>query len=389
MTNTDEKNGYILEVDLDYPQELHDLHNDFPLAPEKTKITSDMLSEYQSEMVQILSDVGYKRIKTEKLISSFLPRTRYTLHIENLKYYLKKGLVLTKVHRIIRFSQDRWIAPYVKLCTQKRQVAETKFKKDFWKLLVNALYGKSIEDKRKHVKVELVMRNIQAEKRLRKNTFDSFIVLDENKALFKMRNNIVKMDKPIAIGFTHLELSKFHMFRLHFDSFKQEYQSNLILAYTDTDSFIYYIKTKDIFDDFREKFFNLMDFSDYPKSHICYNDERRKCIGFLKDEMNSNQITEFIGLKPKMYIILQSSEKNLKRAKGVKKSVLDKQISFDNYFDCLFKERYFIHSMNRSQSKNHIIHAIQEKKLSLSPLDDKRYILDDKISTYAYGHYKI
>ena len=105
--------------------------------------------------------------------------------------------------------------------------------------------------------------------------------------------------------------------------------------------------------------------------------------------MSSKQITEFIGLKPKIYIIKTSSQKHLKRAKGVKKSVLEKQISYENYFSCLFKESYYTHSMNRLQSKHHNILAIQEKKLSLSPLDDKRYILDDKISTYAYGHYKI
>ena len=296
---------------------------------------------------------------------------------------------MKKIHRIIKYEQDTWIAPYVSLCTQKRKIATTAFEKDFWKLLVNALYGKSIEDKRKHVKVDLVMGEVQAEKRIRKNNFDSFILLDENKALFKMRNNVVKMDKPIYIGFTVLELSKLHMFRLHFDRFKHEYKSNITLAYTDTDSFIYYIKTKDIFDDFRSKFFNLMDFSDYPKDHICYNEERKKVIGFLKDEMSSKQITEFIGLKPKMYIIKTSSQKHLKRAKGVKKSVLEKQISYENYFSCLFKESYYTHSMNRLQSKHHNILAIQEKKLSLSPLDDKRYILDDKISTYAYGHYKI
>ena len=111
-----------------------------------------------------------------------------------------------------------------------------------------------------------------------------------------------------------------------------------------------------------------------------------KRIGYLKDEMNSKQICEFIGLKPKMYII-KSEGKLSKRAKGVKKSVLQQEIDFNNYFDCLFKDRYFVHSMKRLESKNHKIRVIEQKKLSLSPLDDKRFILEDKIHTLAHFHY--
>ena len=201
-----------------------------------------------------------------------------------------------------------------------------------------------------------------------------------------MRNNKVKMDKPIYIGFTVLELSKLHMYRLHYAFFKYTYQDDLKLAYMDTDSFIYYIKTSDIFKDYQSKFYDLMDFSDYPKDHPCYNEEQKKKIGYLKDEMNSKQICEFVGLKPKMYII-RSEEKLSKRAKGVKKSVLQNEIDFTNYFDCLFYDRCFIHSMKRLESKNHKIRAIEQKKLSLSPLDDKRFILDDKIHTLAHYHY--
>ena len=89
-----------------------------------------------------------------------------------------------------------------------------------------------------------------------------------------------------------------------------------------------------------------MDFSDYPHDHPCFNTERRKRLGYLKDEMCSRQISEFIGLKPKMYLI-KTSERQTKRAKGVKKRVFEQQISFENYFDCLFKESYFTHTMSR------------------------------------------
>ena len=84
--------------------------------------------------------------------------------------------------------------------------AMTSFEKDFWKLLVNSLYGKSIEDKRKHVKVDLVFSELQAEKKIRKHTFESFVILNSNKVFFRMKNLKVEMDKPIFLGFTVLEL---------------------------------------------------------------------------------------------------------------------------------------------------------------------------------------
>lgn len=181
QTQQSEDIGYILEVDLHYPEHLHDKHNDFPLAPEKTKITTDMLSNYQLDLIQKLAEGGYKHIKTQKLVTNFAQKIRYTIHIENLRFYLKKGLILEKVHRIIGFKQEKWIAPYVSLCTRKRQAATTSFEKDFWKLLVNSLYGKSIEDKRKHVNIKLVMKDCGAEKLLKSIHLSHFWFLMKTK----------------------------------------------------------------------------------------------------------------------------------------------------------------------------------------------------------------
>lgn len=311
------------------------------------------------------------------------------VHIDNLRYYLKSGLVLRKVHRILRFSQERWISPYVELCTKKRQLAKTSFEKDFWKLLVNSLYGKSIEDKRKHVKVQLVLNEAAASKKVRKNQFDQFHILDENKALFKMKNVRVLLNRPIYIGFTVLELSKLLMFRLHYEHFKKFYKSDINLAYTDTDSFIYHIKTENIHLDFKNVFSSIMDFCDYPKDHFLHTDINKKRIGFIKDELNGAQIREFIGLRPKMYIIVKEGQEDTKRAKGVKKSVVEKEINFEHFRMAIFENKFFTHTMNRLQSKNHKIFALSVKKLSVSPLDDKRFILNDRIHTLAHGHYKI
>ena len=158
--------------------------------------------------------------------------------------------------------------------------------------------------------------------------------------------------------------------------------------YTDTDSFIYNIQTDDLCRDFSLHFKSIMDFCDYPENHILYNLDNRKRIGFLKDEANGVHIREFIGLKPKMYFILLE-EKIIKRAKGVSKSVLSNEIFYKNYYDAVMNQEFCMHSARRLQSMNHKIFALEERKLSLSPLDYKRYIMDDGISTLEHGHTKI
>ena len=105
--------------------------------------------------------------------------------------------------------------------------AKNTFEKDFWKLMINSLYGKSIEDKRKHVKADVVLSDITAEKKVRKNQFQEFIILDEDKAIIKMQNNCIFLDKPIYIGFTVLETAKLYMYRLHYDLFRAKYGEGL------------------------------------------------------------------------------------------------------------------------------------------------------------------
>ena len=379
--------GYILEVDLDYPSSLHDHHNDYPLAPEKRMVTPSELGLYQCQLSAILAESGVKTLSTTKLVPNLYDKKRYILHARNLRFYVEKGLVLKQVYRILSFEQGPWLAPYIDLCTSKRQASVTPFQKDFWKLMVNALYGKSIEDKRKHCKVEIVQKDVRAEKLIRKNHMMEFMILGDDIAAFKMKNKRVYMNKPIYLGFSVLEISKLHMFSLHYDTFKPFYGDNIKLLYTDTDSFIYHIRTQSLNDDLK-RLGHIMDFSDYPEDHPLHDKENKKKLGYLKDEMNGSRITKFIALKSKMYCLLTENSVSM-RAKGVSRTVLNHEISFNAYCESLFENKYFKHEMKRLCSKDHGIKAIRQTKISLSPLYDKRYILDDKISSFAHGHYRI
>uniref|UniRef100_A0A158P4N4 DNA-directed DNA polymerase n=1 Tax=Tetranychus urticae TaxID=32264 RepID=A0A158P4N4_TETUR len=386
-SDSDRKTGYILEVDLDYPSCLHDLHNDYPLAPERITVEYEQLSGYQKEIVSILEAAGIKRYKTKKLVPNLMNKENYVLHEKNLRFYIEKGLVLKKIHRIISFEQEAWLKPYIEMCTENRKKATSSFVKDFWKLMVNSLYGKSIEDKRKHSKVIIATNGKQALQQIRQPMFEQFYILDNDLAIIKLKKFEVILDKPIYLGFTVLELSKLHMYRLHYDHFLPKYGSRLSLIYTDTDSFIYKIQTKDLYNDLKE-FNYLMDFSDYPQAHFLYSIENKKKLGYLKDEMNGQIIDEVVAIKAKLYAIKYGTNKKM-TAKGVQKAIVKSGISIDDYKACLFENVLLKHKNFRLQSKHHSISSVEINKLSFSPLDDKRYILDDAVSTLAYGHYRI
>lgn len=135
----DDSQGFILEVDLEYPDNLHNEHNCYPLAPERRKITTEELSKYSMDQLKKL------KIKPKdsfpKLVPTLYNKEKYVVHYRNLKYYVDKGLKITKIHRILTFEQGAWLKPYIDFNTEKRRMAVNSFEKDFFKLLNNAVYG--------------------------------------------------------------------------------------------------------------------------------------------------------------------------------------------------------------------------------------------------------
>ena len=133
--------GYFLEVDLEYPDELHELHNDFPLTPEKFTVSNDMLPKYCKK---IADKYEIKVGDVKKLITNLGKKTNYVVHYRNLQLYLSLGMKLTKINRILKFKQSDWIKKYIDFNTEKRMNATNDFEKDFLKLMVNSVYGKIV-----------------------------------------------------------------------------------------------------------------------------------------------------------------------------------------------------------------------------------------------------
>ena len=299
MTNPIKKKGFIFEVDLEYPQELWKSHNDYPLAPEKMKVGG-----------------------VEKLISHFKPHKNYVIHYRNLRQCLEMGLRLTAVHRGLSFNQSRWMEPYIKKNTELRKTAANSFEKDFFKLMNNSVFGKTIENIRKRQNIILVDNRAKALKLSSRPNFSRATIFDRNLIAIHMKKSEVYFNKPVYVGQAILDLSKLLMFDFHYNFIQRKYSyKRAKLLFTDTDSLMYEIHTEDFYRDISEDIKTRFDTSDYPQDHKSgiLTGVNKKVIGMFKDEVAGRQITHFVGLRPKLYSFKVEDSNTSKKCKGIKK----------------------------------------------------------------------
>ncbi|XP_049872417.1 uncharacterized protein LOC126380040 [Pectinophora gossypiella] len=373
----DSENGFILEVDLSYPSHLHDEHNDFPFCPEK-----------------IISPRG----KSKKLIPNLYDKYNYVIHYVHLKKCLEHGLVLKKIHRAITFNQSNFLKKYIDLNTQLRQKAQSTFEQDFFKLLNNSIFGKTLENTEQRVDVRLVNKwsdknNLTkkctgAETLIASPNFHSASIFSENLVAIQMKHSQIVLDKPIYIGFAVLELSKSHMYDFHYSKIKPFYGNRIKLCYTDTDSFVYNVHTDDIYQDLKTNFLKYFDTSNYnPKNEFGLPIVNKKIPGLFKDEMGGQIIREFVGLRSKLYCI-KTLNKTIKKAKGTKKNVIN-GLSVSDYKHVLYNGDVVYKKNVLFKSIKHEIFTQKVNKIALSSNDDKRLLESDKVTTLAWGHKSI
>ena len=381
----DSKNGLILEVDLKYPQDLHNFHNDYPLAPEKVKVTDSMLSNYSK---RIADKYNISTGLVYKLIPTLSNKEKYVLHYRNLQLYIDLGLKFSKVHRVLEFNQSPWLKQYIAFNTEKRKNAKNAFEKEFFKLMNNSVFGKTMENIRKRVDVRLVTDEKKLLKLTSKPTYVSCKIFNENLVAVHKIKETITLNRPAYVGMSILDLSKTLMYDFHYKYIKKNYGEKAMLLFTDTDSLTYEIEANDVYRDFwidKDKFDN----SDYPEGSPYFDKTNKKVIGKFKDEAAGVPICEFVGLRSKMYSFIKDNEKGGKTAKGIKKNVIKNNITHENYRDTLFNNKQMHHKMKTIRSENHQLGSYEINKVSLSCFDDKRYIHDDGITSYAYGHFKI
>lgn len=393
----DSKYGYFLEVDLEYPKELHDLHNEFPLCPENIAITDKMRSAHCKQLAE---DNGMKtNCKIKKLCPNLMDKEKYVIHYKNLQQALKMGLILKKVHRVLKFEQSNWLEKYIMFNTDKRKVAKNDFEKDFFKLMNNSVFGKTMENVRNHIDAHLITDKLKMEQKINSPYYKGTqIIYDENYCYVEMNQKQIKLNKPIYVGFAILELSKTLMYDFHYNFIKNKYSDNAKLLFQDTDSLTYHIKTKDLYQDFYDNK-KLFDFSDMPRNGPFFDESNKKVIGKMKCEeivMNGSYrsdkvfipISEFVGLRSKMYSVqLDDETKEKKTAKGVKTNVKDNVLTHQDYKNVLHGKMLDPIIQKTIRSFDHEVFSISMNKSTLCAYDDKRAILSDGISSLAYGHY--
>ena len=360
--------GCVLEVDLEYPEELHDFHNDFPLAPE-------------------LMEVG----GIYKLIPNLKDKEKMVLDGRNLKLYLSLGMKLKKIWRGIGFREEAFMKPFIEWNTKLRTAAKNDFEKELFKLASNAVYGKTMENVRNRINMKLVNDRKKKANLVKKINFKHATKFGDKIAAVHMKKTKVVLDKPIFVGGGILDLSKIHMFKFFYDYVKKKWEKVQVL-YSDTDSLILEIETDDFFADTGKDVEKWFDTSKYPKDHFAAENgfpvgKNKKVLGMFKDEADGQIIRGFVGLRPKCYSVLME-EKQIKKAKGTKKHTV-KGISHEDYVRVLRGEKFPPMKNISFRSHLHEIFTEQMWKVALSAEDDKRIVMADGIQTLAIGHWRL
>ena len=292
-----------------------------------------------------------------KLIPYLGNKTNYVLHYRNLQLYLSLGIKLTKIHKALKFKLFDWMKKHNDFTTDKRTNAANSFEKGFFKLMINSAYGKTMENLRKKINVRLVNNKKDFLKYSSRPTHITHKIFDKSYAAIHEIKTVLTFNKPIYVGFTVLELSKWLMYDFHCNFIKKHFDPKLV--FTDTDSLTNEIKSEDVYEEFL-KHKHLFDFSNYPKDSKFFDQANKKVIGKMKDESEGKIIDEFVGLKSKMYSMKNIDGKESNTAKGVNIAT-----EFNEFKDTLFNKKVLRHKMKRIQSKKHKVGTYEVNKISL------------------------
>ena len=271
--------------------------------------------------------------------------------------------------------------------TDLRKEAKNEFKKGFFKLMNNSVFGETMENVRNHRDIKLVTSDKRRSILASEPNYHSSKFISKDLMIMEMKKVEVKLNKPIYLGQAILDISKTLMYEFWYDYIKPKYKEKARLCYMDTDSFVIHIKTEDFYKDTADDVDKSFGTSKYKK-----DDNRPLPIGInegvlgkLKDEIKGKTMTEFIALRAKTYVYLLDDDSEHKKAKGTKKCIIERELTFKNYKDSLLNNEIVIKSQHRFRSDHHKVHMEEVNKIALGSNDDKRIQTFDRITTYPYG----
>ena len=293
-TSDDSDYGYWFICDLEYTNECKERTSNFQLLPQRKEVENNELGYKQRPSISS---------KREKLILDHNNKYEYPILYRMLKFFVRMGIKVTKVHRIIKFKQDYINRDYIELNTKMRAEAKTEPEKDILKLMNNTLFGKSCENPLKYLEAKILTNDYEIPKAVCKPTCKD-VIRYENYTLIEFYKKETQYDKPIYLGSTVLELSKLRMYKFYYDVLKPSLE-DINLHYIDTDSFISSYSRSNV----DNEHMDLSNLDDPIKTN-------NKVPGKFKHDLECKIIEEFIVLKPKTYSIKNYGAKG----KGIKKS---------------------------------------------------------------------
>ena len=328
----------------------------------------------------------------KKLLMTCTNKEEYVVHFKLLKFYLQMGMRITKIHAVVKYKQENIFRNYIDENSRKRGLAKSEFVKDLYKLLNNALFGKTMENVkgRKNFKLrnteESALKDSSKPHYLRSHRFSENLLLNE------LINLEVKLNKPIFIGQAVLDLSKLIMYELRYIKLAQyevEFGGRISVIGGDTDSLFCRIDNINLYTQLHSAMLRdgLLDSSNFPQNHGLFSIANKAKLGCIKDEVPGEVLLEAVLLKPKCYSMVTVSGKEKKTAKGVQYCVRQ-AISHDKYREVFERQIEIVRTVRRFHSKDHIVSTIQQNKWALSCIDTKRAWTTANTSL-PYGHFAL
>jgi hypothetical protein len=384
--------GYTYEVDIEYPAELHDAQNDFPAAPENFKPPGS---------------------QHEKLVNHFNVKKNYVANWQVLKMYQDMGCKITKIHRGIQYKVKSFMKSYLELNTNKRKLANNDFLKDYYKLMNNSVFGRTIMNKMKFgdyeianskrykklmrkphmVKREVIVNHCDECQKLGSGQYGECSDKETCSLMVEKHKRIVELDQPIYVGVTITDLAKLRMYEF-WNKIKAKYGDKIKLLMSDTDSFVVHWECEDV-DEELAKMSEEFDFSNYPKDHKLHKlniAENVKKPGKMKDEYPHKEISEFVGLRAKCYSLLFEDKSENKTAKGIHAK---RKLRHQDYKDILQNKNELYVTETTIRSHEQTLYTETHRKKALCVDDDKRIWIGKDLEpfsegfgdTLAWGHY--
>ena len=278
---------------------------------------------------------------------------------------------------------------YIILNTRLRKDAKNEFEKDFFRLMNNSVFGKTMENIRNHKDMKLVTRDKKYLKYFMKPNFKDGQPFSKNLFAVEIGKTEIKMNKPVYLGQTILDLSKTLMYDFTYNYMRPRYGSKVNLCYMGTDSFVCEIETEDLYRVIVKDVKKRFDTSRYSKddNRPLPIGENKKVIGLMKDELGENIMTEFVVLRAKMYAYRKIDKKvEEKHCKSTKKCVVSEGLTFDDYKTCLFDGEAIYRGQMLFENKEHEVYTVNKHKKALKRDDDKNLVQVDGITTLARGY---